>query len=225
MQKLPIGRLFMYIFVMTMATEILGYAVCAKTSNYIATSLVMLVSLTIGMTLVLRWWIPLVRATGVPTTKPKPAQWLIMFSLLASLNVAVVIEHFVYQSTKNRFAEVSAAIATIVPIGCFVVSQSHRWTTAITAKQFQIHRLNYYLQLGLPALFGFNVIMMLNQRHVDESFDGLREWIFPLFFAYFVFTPFSITMLRRRYIEAKALKNSSPPDHWQAYNDTLARNE
>jgi hypothetical protein len=53
----------------------------------------------------------------------------------------------------------------------------------------------------------------------------LHEFNFAIFLAYIALSPFHIIQLRRRYLEAKALKESGPPDRQQAYKERLAHGE
>jgi CBS domain containing-hemolysin-like protein len=225
MKQLPIVRLFVYVSVMVIVTAGLGFGVCQETNNVTAMSVVMLLSLAIGMALIFRWWIPVNRAMGVPSPKVTGAQWLIVGALFASSIITVIIEHFVYQRTHNRFAEAVAAISVFVPVGFFILPLAYRRAQPVTANEFQLSRLNYYMQFGLVVIFGLNLCLQLTERHVDTSLRGMQDWVIAMYFAYFVLSPFAIATTRRRFLEAKALKENAPPDRWQAYNERLARNE
>jgi len=225
MKRLPIVRLFVYVFVMVIVTTGLGFGVCLETNNVTAMFAVMLLSFAVGMVLIFRWWIPVNRAMGVPTTKPTRAQWLITVTLMASMALAVVIEHFIYQLTHSRFAEATAAVCTLVPVGFFILPQAYRRTRPVTANELQLSRFNYYMQFVLVVIFGLNLWLQLTERHSDSSITGMRDWIIAMYFSYLTVWPFTIMSVRRRYLEAKALKEGGPPDRWQGYNERLAQND
>jgi hypothetical protein len=225
MKKLPVLRLFAYVTVVVVLTTGLGFAVCLRTGNATAMFLVTLLALAIGMTLIMRWWIPVNRAMGVPLTKPTRRQWILASAIVASLIASVVIEHFIYELTANRFAEAIVGICILVPVGFFVVPEAYRRMRAVTVNELQISRLGYYVQLGAAAMFGLNLCLWLTERHVDRSVGALHEWNIAGYLALLTLSPFNIAAIRRRYLEAKALKDAEPPDRWQAYNNKLAQNE
>jgi hypothetical protein len=225
MKHLPIARLFASAFVVVVVSTGLGFFVCLKTGNVTAMSVVMLLSMAIGTALIFRWWIPVSRAMGIQSAKPTRAQWMIAALLFTMMAIAVVLEHFVYELTRSRLAEIVVAICVVVPAGIFIFPQSFMVARPVTASEFPLARMNYYLQFALVVIFGLNTSLQLTLRHDDPTINGLREFLIATYFAYFALAPFAIVALRRRYLQAKALKAAAPPDRWQLYKEKLARNE
>jgi hypothetical protein len=211
MKNLPIVRLFVYTFSLVAVACGLAFGVCAATGNVPATFVILALCTLIGMIPIRRWWVGVNRAMGVPTTTPTPVQWLIGTTLLGSIALAAVIEIVAYGLTQNRFAEAVSAVCVIVPIGLILVPESYRRMRSVTANELQLSRLNYYSQIGLAIIMSANLVLQLAARHVDPSISGLHEWAIAMYFAYLAIAPFSITFLHRRYLEAKALSDASPP--------------
>jgi hypothetical protein len=210
-QKLPIVRLFVYTFGLVVLVSALGFVVCLKTGNFRAMAAVMGLSTVIGMVPLQRWWLKVNRAMGVPQTKFTRERALIAIVVLASIIAAVVVDHLVYAVTQSRLAEAATAICTAVPLGFFVIPESFRRMRAVTANDLQITRLSYYLQIGLAVMFGANLCLWLTNRHVAGSLSWLHEWNIAGYFMIVALSPFTITLLRRRYFEAKALSDASQP--------------
>jgi hypothetical protein len=224
MNTLPFARLFVSVFAVVIVSTGLGYFVCVETGNVTAMSVVMLVSLAIGTALIYRWWIPVTRAMGIESTEPTPAQLMVIVLLLAMAVIAVFAEHLVFEKTRSRLAEVVAAICVMVPTGFFVYPQSYMFVGPVTASDLPTARMNYYLQPAMIVIFGLNLLMQLTLRHKDSFMSAAQDYAIATYFAYFAFAPFAIVAVRRRYLQAKALKAAAPPDRWQLYKEKLARN-
>jgi hypothetical protein len=185
----------------------------------------MLLSLAIGMTLVQRGWIPKLRAAGVPPTKTTRAQWLLSLAMLASLAAAIVAEEYVYRLTQNRIAEAAVAICAILPVGFILIPESFLRLRPVTASESQVNRFNYFAQFFVYVPMALNLMLQFTERNRDRSVANLQDWNIAIYFAILTLAPFSVDIARRRYLEAKALKEIGPPDRWQAYKERLARNE
>jgi hypothetical protein len=61
------------------------------------------------------------------------------------------------------------------------------------------------------VIFGANLCFWLTDLHVAGSLSWLHEWNIAGYFMIVALSPFTITLLRRRYFEAKALSDASQP--------------
>jgi hypothetical protein len=225
MKPLPFAQLIAFTTAVVLLTCGLGFIIDLKTNNLATMLIAMLLSLTIGITLIQRWWVPKVRASGVPATKPTRERVLIGLATLVSIAASVAAEHYVFELTRNRFAEAAVAICAMLPVGFILLPEAFLRLRPVTASEAQIGRFNYYAQFFLYIPMALNLIVQLTDRHRDGSLTGLAEWNIAGNFAVLMLSPFMIRVGRRRYLEAKALKDAEPPDRWQAYNNKLAQNE
>jgi hypothetical protein len=188
-------------------------------------AIVMGLSLAIGMVPLQRWWLRVNRALGVPVTKPTQAQWMLGGVMIAALSAAIAIEELVFGKTGSRIAEAAVAICAAIPVGVILLPESYRRMPAVTGSQWYALRISYFYAFILPVVFSVNVILWLVDRHPYHASSALHELSFAMYLAYIALSPFQIVQLRRRYLEAKALKDTRPPDRWQAYKERLAHGE
>jgi len=170
-------------------------------------TVVMGLATAVGLVFMSRWWISVNRARGIPAQMPARTQWLGGALLFVAVGAIIAIEYVIYGFTNSRIAEAVVAIMFALPIGFFALPAFYQKMRPVMPIETKTWRMNYIMQIVLFVVFACNlVLMLLPERYAELS--HMRDFNIAGYFVILTVTPFSIRLMRRRYLEAKALKDA-----------------
>ncbi len=234
MNEPPTGRALVYSVIVSVlgcaGAIAIGFFSFKETKSVTTMALplaIMFAALTLlGIELLSRWWIRADGSFGNAAPLSSKQQIERGFYLFAALFAAVGFAYVSYDLSQSRIVEVFTALVLMLPVGLFVLPIAFRLTRPISALESSAWKTKVGMQVVVIVTIAISLVVnLIPPRHSYPDIEPLREFNIAMELVLLTLSPFSARLLRKRYLEAKALKESEPPDRWEAYKKKLAANE
>jgi hypothetical protein len=209
MGKLPFRRLFAYTLGVAFVASACGFAACMAApslhvdqlgAGFFATGSMLLF---LGFFL-MRWWIRLSRAAGVPQMVTSKRNAALYGGLLVLILVGgTALAYFVYATTGSRLAEAGTSLFLVAPAAFVVARASYAHMKAPVSQEAPSLRVTAIVQPFLAAIFTVNLVLQLGTRHVEGDLRVLHDANIAGFLILIPIMPIGTYFLWQRYVRAR----------------------
>jgi len=185
---------------MTTAASGASFLVGLWTNNFVAMFVTMGLVAGISGFFILRWWLGVARAAGIPSVEWTPSRVTLLIAVFCTMALAIAANYATYSFTGSRVLEMSVSLLASLPVLAFLAWKGYRLASPPKPQEAPMLRYSFYVQIALAVIFPLNLALQLLPQHHDDGLATLNNLNVAAFIVLIPLIPINAYYVRKRYL-------------------------